>query len=73
MALVEPPPPFSKLNPLLTDTDSENGAESKDNDNEEDSQECSASKNHFPLYPLKRVHYTYVISGRKVRGGLNRS
>jgi hypothetical protein len=35
MALVEPLPPFSKLNPLLIDMDSENRSESKGSDNEE--------------------------------------
>jgi hypothetical protein len=32
MAPAEPPPSFSKFNPLLTDTDSENRYESKGND-----------------------------------------
>jgi hypothetical protein len=38
MAPAEPPLPFSKFNPLFTDTDSENRSESKGNDNEEDYQ-----------------------------------
>jgi hypothetical protein len=40
MALVEPLPPCSKFNTLLTDTDSENGSESKGNNNEEDYQDA---------------------------------
>jgi hypothetical protein len=39
MALAELLPPFPKLNPLLTDRDSENGSESKGN-NEEDYQDA---------------------------------
>jgi hypothetical protein len=52
MALVELLLPCSKFNPLLTDADSENGSESKGNDNEEDYQDALPQPFQKPLSTL---------------------
>jgi hypothetical protein len=54
MALAEPPPPFSKFNPLLIDMDSENRSESKGNDNEENYQDA------LP-HPFKKITFNSIL------------